>query len=209
MDYSSYKQLEFRRKFFKLFGAEITVFDGTTDATIGFIKMKAWKLKEDIRLFRDSTQQQEIMAIHARNIIDFGATYDVIDSASGTALFSLRRSGIRSTFLRGHWVIQDSCETPLAEILETSSALALARRYFGIIPYVGGILDLAFAFVPQTFAIYHAADGSKQLAATITHRKNPFIVKMQLDRSAAQVEIDARISIAATALLSVIDATKS
>jgi hypothetical protein len=209
MDYSQYKQLEFRRKFWKFFGAQISVFDPMTNQLVGMIKMKAWKLREDIRLYRDASLAQEIFRIHARQVIDFGATYDVFDSASNQQLFSLRRKGLRSTFVRDKWLLLDNNGNEFGTILETSSGLALARRWLELLPF-GDIIGLIFAFVPQTYTISaNDANGTPHVGATITHRKNPFIVKMGLDTTQAQMAIDARISVAATALLSVIDAVKN
>lgn len=206
MDYSQYKILEFRRKYWKLFGAEISVTDASGASLVGLIRMKAWKLREDIRLYPDAQSQQELLRIHARQIIDFGATYDVFEGEAVAPSFSLRRKGLRSTFVRDHWLILDAQEQQIGEVQETSGGLALARRYIGIIPYVGELIDLALAFAPQTYAI---RDMSGQSLGVVTHRKNPFLVKMQLDRSAAPADSNPMVGVAVTALLSVMDANKN
>lgn len=204
MDYSQHKQLEFRRKFWKLVGAEISVTDPATEQLVGLIKMKAWKLREDIRLYSDRSMSQELIRIGARNIIDFGATYDVFDSPTNQQLFSMRRKGLKSTFVRDHWDISDVNGTIFGSVQETSSGLALARRWLEILPY-GEIIGLVFSFVPQTYII----SVNNATVGTVLHRKNPFIVKMALDTSAAPADADLRISFASVALLSVIDATKN
>lgn len=209
MDYSQYKVLEFRRAFFKLLGAEITVQDPATGLTVGFIRMKAWTLREDIRVYTDSSQDKEVLRIHARSIMDFGATYDVFDSQTDKVIFSLRRKGLKSTFVRDQWEILDTEEDPIATVLETSSGLALVRRYVDLIPVVGIFIDLALSMVPLTYTITaKGEDNTTGTVARIVHRKNPFIVKMSLDRTDADTELDSRIGVAATALLSVIDASK-
>ncbi|HSH56170.1 MAG TPA: hypothetical protein VK983_05110 [Candidatus Limnocylindrales bacterium] len=210
MDFSQYKVLEFRRRFLKVFGAEITIKDPATDELAGFIAMKAWVLREDVRIYRDESKQEELLRIHARTIIDFGATYDVYDGPTDTLLFSFRRKGLASTFVRDNWEILDAAENPIARLQETSGSLALVRRYVGIIPIAGPFIDLALIAVPLTYSLTTAKDGTTTgTAATILHRKNPFIVKMSLDRSQADVELDPRIGVAMTALLSVIDASKN
>jgi hypothetical protein len=209
MDYSQYKQLEFRRKFWKFFGAEINVVEPTSEQLVGLIKMKAWKLKEDIRLYKDQSLQQEILRIGARSVIDFGATYDVFDSASNQQLFSLKRKGLKSTFVRDHWDIYDTANNVIGSVQETSSGLALARRWLEIIPF-GGIVALIFMFIAQTYTISMTdASGNQAVAGTITHRKNPVLVKMNLDYTAAQTNSDPRIGVAVVSLLSVIDASKN
>lgn len=210
MDYTQHKRLEFRRKFLRIFGAAINVTDVDTDAEFGYIEMKAWVLKEDVRLYSDSSKSHELMRIHARGIVDFGATYDVFDSTNDTLLFSMRRKGLRSTFVRDHWDILDAQETQVASLQETSSGLALVRRYVGFIPFVGFIADMALMITPLTYQINGMLGGAVTgVGARLTHRKNPFIVKMGLDMMNADAPIDPRIGVAAAALLSVIDANKN
>lgn len=209
VDYSQYKVLEFRRKFLKFFGAEINITDPASQNVVGYIKMKAWKLREDVRIYTDKTAQQEVVHIHARQIIDLGATYDVFAGGSDQLLFSLKRKGLKSTFVRDHWDILDSNGAVTGSVQETSSTLALVRRWLGIIPFLG-LLDLVFVFVKQTYEVTTAQPtGTPALAANIIHQRNPFIVKMVLDTSQAQTTVDPRINLAATAMLSIIEAAKN
>jgi hypothetical protein len=209
MDYTQFKHLEFRRKFWKFVGAEIFIDDPASQQEVGYIKMKAWKLREDIRIFTDRSMQREILQIHARQIIDFGATYDVTDSATGQQSFSLRRKGLKSTFVRDHWDLLDNSGNKFGEVQETSGTLALIRRWIELVPY-GDLLGIIFAFVVQTYEIRMLqTDGSFAIAGTILHRKNPLVVKMLLDTSAAQVPVHPLVTLSATAMLSIVDAAKN
>ncbi|MBC7581718.1 hypothetical protein H7097_02515 [Aeromicrobium sp.] len=206
MDYSQYKQLEFRRKFLKIFGAEIRMVSPANETqTLGIIKMKAWKLREDVRLFADESLQHEILRIGARQIIDIGATYDVFDSVTNQTLFSLKRQGLKSIFVRDHWYIMDAGGNQIGDVVETSGVLALVRRWLSLFSDIAG---LVFAFVPETYDITFGTDGQQTIGGKIVHRKNPFIVKMGLDTSMAQVQVDPRLPISIVSLLSVIDAAK-
>jgi hypothetical protein len=206
MDYTQYKQLEFRRKVLKLVGAEITISDIATETQVGFIKMAAWKLKEDIRLFTDSSQTQEVFAIKARTVIDFGATYDITDSATATLICSLQRKGLRSTFVRDYWNILDATGTKIGFIQETSGILALVRRWLSAF---SDLFNLVFAFVTESYEIRLESAAGTGLVGTVLHRKNPFVVKMLLDTSASDVKADPRLAIAATAMLAIMDANKN
>src|SRR5215204_568014 len=82
-----------RRKFFKFFGAAFYLLD-QEGRVIGYSSQKAFKLKEDIRVYTDESMSEELLVIQARNIIDFGATYDVTDPAKkGRSVGSYRRKG--------------------------------------------------------------------------------------------------------------------
>ncbi len=206
MDYSPYTQLEFRRKVLKLVGAEITISDVASQTQVGFIKMAAWKLKEDIRLFSDSTQTQEVFAIKARSIIDFGATYDITDSATNTLICSLQRKGLRSAFVRDYWNILDASGAKIGFIQETSGILALVRRWLSVF---SDLFNVIFSFVTESYEIRLEGVSGTGLLGTILHRKNPIVVKMLLDTTNAEVNADPRIAIAATAMLAIIDAGKN
>ncbi|HEX8227608.1 MAG TPA: hypothetical protein VF572_07110 [Candidatus Saccharimonadales bacterium] len=207
MDYTKHLKLEFRRKFWKILGAAIDVRDADSQDQVGYIEMKAWVLREDVRLYTDQSKQHELLRIHARTIIDFGATYDVYEGSSDTVLYSMRRKGLRSMFIRDRWDIYDAKDTLIAGLQETSSGLALVRRYVGLIPIVGFVAELVLMVAPLTYTITPA--GSTVSGARLTHRKNPIIVKMGLDMSDGDGKLDPRIGVSMAALLGVIDATKN
>ncbi|HVW00070.1 MAG TPA: hypothetical protein VHB77_07015, partial [Planctomycetaceae bacterium] len=99
----------------------------------------------------------------ARSVIDFSASYDVVDSSTQTKLGVFRREGMKS-ILRDSWVVLDEDESPIGTIQEDSSILALVRR----------VVDLG-NLIPQTFHL-RDADGV-ELARYQTHF-NPFVHRM-------------------------------
>jgi hypothetical protein len=209
MDYSQYKVLEFRRKFLKIFGASITIFDGSSNNAVGYIIMKAFRLRSDIRVYRDRAQQQELVRIGGKKIVSFKPTYEVFNSTTSQSLITLRFQGLRSYLYRVHIDLLDEKGNPYGYVQETSSTLAIMRRWLGLLPF-GDLIELIFAFVPQTFTIMYAPDASQpQVAGYIVHRKNPIIVKMSLNTTQAQVAIDPHISIAICTILSILDANKN
>jgi hypothetical protein len=59
-----------------------------------FSQQKIFKLKEDIRVYADEQKSRELLTIKARQIIDFSAYYDVVDSQYLTRLGGIRRKGL-------------------------------------------------------------------------------------------------------------------
>lgn len=76
-----------------------------------YSQQKMFRLKEDIRAYSDESCSQELLYIQARQIIDFSAAYDVIDSLSGERVGVLRRKGWRSLWGSP----QPSCSGPLKD----------------------------------------------------------------------------------------------
>ena len=58
-----------REKFWKFFGNTLWLRDEQGNLH-GFCKQKAFKLKEDIRLYADESMADELLKISARSIID-------------------------------------------------------------------------------------------------------------------------------------------
>ena len=147
---SSYR---LRRKVLKLFGASFHVYDG--DTIVAVCKQKAFKLREDIRLYRDEEQTQELMLIRARQIVDFSACYDIVDSETQQKVGALRRRGLKS-ILRDSWEMLDARDTPIGKVEEDSMAMAMLRR-------------LLSNLVPQRFQL-QTGNGTQ---ATFRQRWNP------------------------------------
>lgn len=153
-------QYTIRRKVLTLFGAKFHVYN-PDDELIGFSHQKAFKLKEDIRVYTDETMSEERLAIRARAVIDISAAYDVVDSRAGTSVGALQRRGFRSMF-RDSWTVLDENGTEIGSIQEDSVAMALLRRFLSNL-------------IPQTF---HLRDHAGQELAEFKTHFNPFIHRM-------------------------------
>jgi uncharacterized protein YxjI len=176
-----------RRKFLKLFGGAFHIFDEAGNVVF-YSKMKAFKLKEDLRVFTGEDMAEEVLIIKARSMLDISATYDVTDAKTGQKVGALRRKGLKS-LLRDEWLILDENDQEMGTIVEDNMLLALVRR-------------LLSNLVPQTF------QGTVDGAPVFTFRQhfNPFVQKISLDYSADRDgRLDRRLGIAAAVLLSAIE----
>lgn len=176
-----------RRKVLQLFGASFHIYD-CHNHLIGFSRQKAFKLKEDIRVYSDTSQQQQLLLIQARHIIDFSAAYDVVDSSTGKVLGTWQRKGF-SSMVRDNWVLLDANQQQMAAMQEDSLLLSLTRRF------------LAWACLPQS---YHLITPDGGTSAELRQRFNPFIFKMEV-RIAPGLQIDPRLILAGAILLAAIE----
>jgi hypothetical protein len=151
-----------RRKVFSFLGAKFHIYD-SDDKLIGFSKQKAFKLKEDIRLYTDESMDKEQLVIQARKVIDFSAAYDVVDSKKDKKIGALQRKGMKS-ILRDEWVVLDGNDGEIGTIKEDSTGMALVRRFMPL-----GKL------IPQKFML-RDSDGN-ELAQFRTHF-NLFVHRM-------------------------------
>lgn len=152
-------QYTIRRKVFTLAGAQFHIYN-SEGTLVGYSKQKAFKLKEDIRVFTDESATQERMLIQARSIIDISAAYDVYQSAKGKKVGTLKRHGFKS-IIRDEWTVFDENDVEIGKVMEDSAMLALLRRLINIIPQN-----------------YHFKDTDGNTLAILKQNFNPFVQKM-------------------------------
>ncbi len=175
-----------RRKFFKIFGASFHVYDDS-GRIVGFSKQKAFKLKEDIRVYTDESLGTELLTVKARQIIDFSAAYDIVDAVQQVKVGAARRKGWTS-FIRDSWEILDQNDGVLAKITEDSTLMALLRRFLSNL-------------IPQKFML---TDNSGTVMAVLRVHFNPFLYKLSVT-IAPECTIDPRVVFGSAVLLAAIE----
>ena len=157
-----------------------------------FSEQKMFKLKEDIRVYSDENKTQEVLSIQARQIIDFSAAYDVVDTAYNQKVGTLRRKGWNSMF-RDEWQVLDVNDNQIGVLFEDSMGLAMLRRFL-----LGSLL-------PQN---YNLTIG-EQRVADLKQRFNLFRYELDIDMSMNMGRLDPRMGIAAGILLAAVEGKQS
>jgi uncharacterized protein YxjI len=179
-----------RRKVLKIFGAAFHIYDPQGNV-VGFCKQKALKLKEDIRIYTDESCSREWLVIRARSMLDFGATYDVT-LPDGTVVGSLRRKGLKSTFLRDSWMVFDAENRQVANLQEQGGFMTIARRY----------IDYVSLFFPQRFNL-DRMDGTT--VARFRQHFNLFVYRLSIAVEKDDAELDDLVILAAGCLICAIE----
>jgi hypothetical protein len=178
---------EFRKQFFKLAGGAFRVY-GANEQLLLFTEQKAFKLREDFRVYSDEQKTNQVMAIRTPQIIDFAATYDVYEMPSGEKAGSLRRKGMKSIF-RDEWDLFDPNGLLIGKVEEDSMLFALLRRF-------------ATSLIPQK---YHFTVND-QFVGSFQQHFNPFVYRATMDLSADNGKLlDRRLALATGILLLAIE----
>lgn len=185
------EQYTIRRKILTILGAKFHVYDENRQV-VAFCKQKAFKLREDIRIFTGEDMSELLYALRARQIIDFGATYDVM-LPNGELVGSFRRKGMKSSLLRDEWLVYDAEGNEVAKLMELGSFAPFARRY----------LDAASVFLPQRYGMIRRSD-STQIAHFRQHF-NPFVYRLGVSVQAADEHLDELMLLAAGTLIAAIE----
>lgn len=179
-----------RRKILTIIGAKFHIYDPQGNLAL-FAKLKGFRIKEDIRIYADEEQTQEVLSIRTQSVFDIAGTYDVRDSVTGETVGALRRKGLKS-MLRDEWLILNPSGQEVGKIVEDSQLKALVRRF----------IDAASFFMPQK---YHA-EIAGQTVATYQQNFNPFVQKILIDFSGdSGNKLDPRLGLAAAILLCAIE----
>ncbi len=158
-----------------------------------YSQQKMFKFKEDIRIYADESRSQELLYIQARQILDFAAAYDVIDSQSNIKVGVLRRKGFRS-IVQDEWEVLDPADQPIGVLREDSLTLGLLRRFL-----LGSLL-------PQNYDLLFG-EGR---VADYKQRFNLFRYELDLDFSMDTAQrLDRRLGIAAAILLATVEGRQS
>jgi uncharacterized protein YxjI len=158
-----------------------------------FSEQKMFKLREDIRVYADENKSQEVLSVKARQIMDFSAAYDVVDTALNQKVGALRRRGLQS-ILRDEWEVLDANDNVLGKLFEDSVGLALLRRLL-----LGSLL-------PQNYDITFG----ETRVADLKQNFNLFRYELNLDFSMDTTQrLDRRLGIAAGLLLAVVEGKQS
>lgn len=158
-----------------------------------FSEQKMFRLREDIRVYSDESKTQEVLSIQARQIMDFSAAYDVVDTVMNQKAGALRRKGLRS-ILRDEWEVLDADDNVIGQLFEDSVGLALLRRL------------LLGTWLPQNYDITVGATR----VADLKQNFNLFRYELNLDFSMdINHLLDRRVGIAAGILLAAVEGKQS
>ena len=158
-----------------------------------FSEQKMFRWREDIRVYADESKTQEVLSIKARQIVDFSAAYDVVDTALNQKVGAMRRKGLRS-LLRDEWEVLDANDNVIGQLFEDSIGLALLRRL------------VLGSWLPQNYDL--TVGGTR--VADLKQNFNLFRYELNLDFSMdISHQLDRRVGIAAGILLAAVEGKQS
>ena len=125
--------------------SQVVVRDATGQ-TVCLVKMKAFKLKEQVQVWADENKEEPLAEIKADNILDFSGCYSLSDAVGGQ-LGAVRRHGMRS-FWKTHYEVMLGREREVRfEITEENPGAKLGDGLLSMIP-LGAVVS-GFLFHPR------------------------------------------------------------
>jgi uncharacterized protein YxjI len=109
--------------------------DGTEGALMAFAEQKRMKLKEEITFYTDESKTRAVFSFKARQRLDVHAQHDVLDEGGRPLGYFSKQFG--ASLLRSTW----NLSAPGIEAVgrERSAFVAILRRIWDLIPYIGDV----------------------------------------------------------------------
>ncbi|MBA2477627.1 MAG: hypothetical protein H0V38_03355 [Sporichthyaceae bacterium] len=135
--------------------------DGTEGALLALAQQKRMKFKEEVTFYADEEKTRPVFSFKARQGLDVRAQNDVFDEA-GRAIGSFKKE-FGASLLRSTWHL----EAPELQALgqERRMGIAILRRIWGFIPYVGEV------WVPFLFHFDFVDKAGGQVVMTSERQK--------------------------------------
>jgi uncharacterized protein YxjI len=113
--------------------------DSNKQQQIGFVHQKRLAFRERFDFYTDESRNEVLFSVKARNVIDVGARYDISDNQG--RLLGIIGKNFKASLIRSTWNIFHPGEEsqPVAVAQERSMGLAIARRLWEFLPYIGDI----------------------------------------------------------------------
>ncbi len=175
-----------KKQLLKLIGASFNIYDANGTQILQ-ANQKGFKLKEDIRLMGGPGLQTELIGIFARKVMDFSASYDVMDLQTNQRIGVFRRKGWHS-MARDEWVILDANEVEIGTLIEDSLALALLRR-------------LLTNLIPQNYDLL--IGGTRKV--DLKQNFNPFSYHLGIEFFTPPQDYDRRMGLVAAVMMAAIE----
>lgn len=171
-----------------------------TDAneqSLGYVKQKLLKLKEQVNVFRDDSQSELLYEIKADRVLDFSARYNFTD-ASGSHIGSVGRRGMRSIW-KASYEIFDGRGENIFQIREEKGWIKVLDGIIGELPLVG----LLTGFFLNPSYLVTTADGRP--VARLQKEPAFFEGKFRLENLQPLADIDEKLILLSVMMMALLE----
>lgn len=131
---------------YKVFGAD----EAGNQANIrAFAQQKRLAFKEKVTFYTDEQKSATSFTFRAEKVFDVHGRY-IVEDENGVVIGMFKKE-FKQSFITSTWKILDKDGVELFTLTESSTALALFRRYSTWIPIVGDIIELVVMFLKYHF----------------------------------------------------------
>jgi hypothetical protein len=131
---------------YKIFGADEI---GNQAGITAFAQQKRLAFKEKVTFYTDEQKTATAFTFRAEKVFDVHGRY-IVEDENG-AVIGMFKKEFKKSLISSTWKVLDPDEKELFMVAESSTALALFRRYSSWLPVVGDIIELVTLFLKYHF----------------------------------------------------------
>lgn len=132
---------------------------GAKAQLIAFAQQKRLTFKEKVLFYSDAEKTQPIFTLRAEKVLDVHGKY-IVEDMQGNFIGQFRKE-FKQSLLKSTWSILNSSDQPKLTVAENSLTLALFRRFAGLLPIIGDLVEIIVLFLRYHFSFIDAATGQE------------------------------------------------
>lgn len=133
--------------------------DGSKGQLAAYVQQKRLAFKEKVNFYSDESKAKLLFTFRAEKVFDVHGRYFVED-AEGNLIGSFQKQFAKS-LISSTWDILDTNGKPKINVTESSHVIALLRRISGLIPYVGGLVEIIVLLFRYHFKFIDSTSGAE------------------------------------------------
>lgn len=122
---------------------------GAKGQMVAFAQQKRLAFKEKVTFYTDETKNQVAFSFRAEKVMDIHGRF-LVEDPEGKIIGAFRKD-FKQSLLNSTWHILGTNDQPRLTINESSSTLALIRRFCGFVPIIGDVVEFAVMFLRYHF----------------------------------------------------------
>jgi len=132
---------------------------GNKGSMVAFAQQKRIAFKEKVTFYTDDTKSEAAFTLRAEKVLDVHGRYFVEDMHG--KLVGAFRKDFKRSLLNSTWEILDTNDQPAIKVSESSHFLAAIRRFGGMLPFIGDLIELIVLFFRYHFVLADSVSGAE------------------------------------------------
>lgn len=125
---------------------------------VALAQQKRLALKEKVLFYADEKRDKLSFSFRAEKVLDVHGRY-LVEDTNGK-LIGMFKKEFAASFLNSTWKLLDADGTERYIVRESNQALAVLRRFIGILPIVGDLAEIVLLFFKYHFEFVDIATGT-------------------------------------------------
>jgi len=132
---------------------------GTKAQLIAFAQQKRLTFREKVLFYSDKEKTQPIFTLRAEKVLDVHGKY-IVEDMEGNFIGQFKKE-FKQSLLKSTWSILNANEQPKLTVTENSLTLALFRRFAGLLPIIGDLVEIIVMFLRYHFSLIDTTTGQE------------------------------------------------